>query len=207
MKKNTEAILIIILFSLVASIALYFADSTDEQKVEKYIKEKYGFEIATEQVIEKGIAADPTFVVFPRKHPDILFKATLNPSTDTITDDYPEALKADEAFHQLEKVIPAIEQLGFESYEEEFKVRYSGSKKRFLDLYSATPIETASIKEEELERFFKLQKLIKESGSSITHVRVENSREPAESNSISFTMADMKEAKTKEDVFIHIKKN
>ncbi|KGR79893.1 hypothetical protein [Ureibacillus sinduriensis] len=202
MKKYLEAILAIltiILFSLVAGIALYFADSTEEQKVQKYIKEKYGFKIGIEQVIEKGIASHPTFVVFPEKHPDIIFKATLNPSTDTVTDDYPEALKADKAFHKLEKVIPAIEQLEFESFDEEFKVSYSGSKKRFLKLYSSTPIELASFKEEHLERFFELQQLIKESGASITHVMVEDNREPVESNSIYFAMADMKDAKTKEE--------
>ncbi|RHW34031.1 hypothetical protein D1B33_14625 [Lysinibacillus yapensis] len=200
MKKNLEPILIIILFSLVAGIALYFADSTDAQKVEKYIKEKYGFKIGVEQVIENGIAAHPTFVVFPKKHPDLLFKATLNPSTDTITDDYPEALKADKALHKLEKVIPAIEQLGFESYDEEFKVSYLGSKKRTLKLYSSTPIDPASLKEEKLERFFELQQLIKESGASITHVMVEDNREPVESNSIYFAMTDMKDVKTKEEV-------
>ncbi|MFC7685287.1 hypothetical protein [Ureibacillus sp. GCM10028918] len=200
MKKYLEAIPIIILLPLVAGIGLYFADSTDGQKVDKYIKEKYGFKIGIEEIIEKGIASHPTFVVFPVKHPDIIFKATLNPSTETVIDDYPEALKADKALHKLEKVIPAIEQLGFESYNEEFKVSYTGSKIRTLNLYSTTPIETASFKEEQLERFFELQQLIKESGASIKHVMVEDNREPVESNTIYFAMADMKEAKKKEEV-------
>src|SRR5690606_30026206 len=99
-------------------------------------------------------------------------------------DDHAHAIEADKAFHKLEKVIPAIERLGFQGpdyFDGEVRVSYSSEKKLHdLNLYSSTPIEIASFEEKELDRFFELQRLLKQSGADITHVVVTDLREAAD---------------------------
>lgn len=195
---------------LIASIALYFSDYSEKRKIKKYAEDTYGYDVEIKQLYRTGIGSDYEYVVFPKNHQHLEFKITLDPYSDTITDNYASALEADKALHKLDKVIPAIEDLGFQGPDytnKEISIRFSDeTKKHALYLYTATPIEMATFEKNELDRFFELQNLIKQSGAPITYVVVEDMREPADSSSILFYMKDVQSTNTKDDFLLQLKK-
>lgn len=211
MNKTIKVVLIGVPLLFIACIALYFTDFTEQLKVKKYVKEEYGYNVEIKHLYRSGIASDYNFVVFPKDHPHLEFNVILDYSyPDQITDNHARAIEADKALHKLEKVIPAIEELGFHgpSYQDnEIRVSYlDDMEKHSLYLYTPTPLEIATFEENELERFFELQKLIKQSGASITYVVVQDMQEPI-SNDIVFYMGDVQNITKKEDFLLELKKS
>lgn len=211
--KKVGLIVVSIIILVIASIALYityFTNAAEERKVKEYVKEKYGYHVEIKSLSRAGFNADYEFVVFPKDHNDLQFTVILEPNSDLITDDYTDALEADKAFHKLEKVIPAIEQLGFQGpdyFDGEIRVGYSTEKKmNDLSLYSSTPIELDNFEEKQLDRFFELQRLIKQSGAGIATVIATDMREPADSKTVSFNMKAVQSVNSKEDFFVQLKR-
>lgn len=211
--KKVVLIVVAIIILVIASFAIYnayFTNAAEERKVKEYVKEKYGYNVEIKSLSRAGFNADYEFLVFPENHKDLQFEVVLDSYTDAITDDYAYAIEADKAFHQLEKVIPAIEQLGFQGpdyFDGEIRVDYWAEKKMHnLYLYSVTPLEMATFEDQELDRFFELQRIIQQSGADITAVSVTDMREPADSKSVSFNMNAVKSVNTKEALFTQIKR-
>jgi len=207
--KKIKVALIGIPLLIIASIAFYVTDFNEQLKVKSYVKEKYGYNIKIKQLLRAGIGSDYDFVVYPKDHSDLEFNVRLD-SSNQITDNHASAIEADKALHKLEKVIPAIEELGFQGAEyqnNEIRVSYvDDMEKHILNLYTSTPLEMATFKENELDRFYKLQELIKQSGASLTYVAVQDMQEPV-SNSIVFYMKDVQNVQSKDDFLLQVKKS
>ncbi|MDN4492163.1 hypothetical protein [Ureibacillus aquaedulcis] len=209
--KKTLMFWSISLVLLVGTIFVYYLFNSEEAQVKKYVKEAYDLDVVIKTMSSSGIASDHVYTVYPTGHRHLEFEVSFDPSTSTMTDNYARAAEADEELHKLEKVIPAINELGFQGSEwddNEIRVAFLDSmKKNSIHLYTSTPIEYETFEEKELSRIFKLQELIKESGASLKYATVEDTREVPESNSIVIQMEDMAEVQTEDELLAQLKRS
>ncbi|TYR73426.1 hypothetical protein FZC79_18455 [Rossellomorea vietnamensis] len=181
----------------------------EHREVKNYIEEKYRFSADIKKVESYGFPSDNEYIVSPSHNMDLEFTVIPDPREDAFTDDYPKAKEAYQESQKLKKSAPEIKKLGFHSLEhEELRLSFNQRNNYFtLILQTDSPIDIASFEEKELDRFFKLQELIKKSNAKVNHVTVYDNRDLVDRNSIILNMQHLREVKTKEELLLGIKKS
>lgn len=208
-----KLVAVTLLFASVG-IYLFFLYPSDERKVQEYAKEEYGIDVEIKDVSNKGFQSEYEYEVSPLKHDDLEFTIILPNGEGEITDNYSRALAADKELHQLDSIMPKMKELGFKGGSQNGNLKMNFVKmgkdpsvnKYMVDLYTSSPIEIATFEEEQLDRYFKLLTLLKESGAKINRVYIYDKENSTDSNSVALNMDELKNANSKEDLLLHIKR-
>ena len=176
-----------------------------EQLAKDYAEEKYGFEV---DVVEDEIAmiySSADVILSPKNDEDIRFGVRIDLYDHTvIEDDYQFALEADKELQKLKSVAPAIEKLGFTGTgNTNIRLNYI-EESTFLSLRSDKEVNFKIFIEEELDRYYELYQLIKESQANLTSFSVSGSDEE---NGISLYLEPPSMVKTKEEFLLYLKIN
>jgi hypothetical protein len=207
MKKVIAAAFLLI---AVGACLLFYFFQSGEYKVKEYAKSEYGLDVEIIEKTNTGFPSDTEYLVFPKNHEDLEFTIIVPFSDGGITDNYSRALVADKELHRLKKVMSDVKDLGFSpSGNGELKVdfvkmgREPDANKYLVHLNSGSPIKIASFENEELDRYLKLTKLIKQSGASVHRVIISDGH-GHDSKSITLNMDELKNTNSKEDLLNHI---
>lgn len=199
-------LVIVLPILLVGAIALYFFSQTDERQVTTYMKDKYGIDIMIKNKgLTNGFPSDQEFTVYPKNHNDLKFSVIID-SQGNITDNYSRMFEGDRERHKLQKIMPEIEKLGFVIAKDD-DLLFVSENSISVNLYSPTTLEVAHFEDQNLDRFFALQKLIKQSGALVDLVHVTDMKEVSESTAIGFDMKHAESIHTKEQLLSLIKKS
>lgn len=204
MKIPKFIVMIPILF--VIAIFLYFFTQNDDRRVKTYMKDKYDMDIVIKHKgLTNGFPSDQEYIVYPKDHEDLTLSVILD-NQGKLTDNYARMLEADRELHKLKKVMPEIEKLGFASSKED-NLLFVSENSIWAYLYSPTALDIARFEDEDLDRFFALQKLIKQSEANIDYVNVTDMKEVSESTALSFDVESMGNIHTKEEFLFYMKKS
>lgn len=169
MKISKFIVMLPIIF--VVAIFLYFFTQNDDRRVTTYMKDKYDMDIVIKNKgLTNGFPSDQEYMVYPKDHEDLTLSVIID-HEGSLTDNYARMLEADRELHQLKKVMPEIEKLGFVASKED-NLLFVSENSISANLYSPTALDIAHFEEADLDRFFALQKLIKQSGATIDDVNV-----------------------------------
>ncbi|RLQ91295.1 hypothetical protein [Planomicrobium sp. Y74] len=174
-----------------------------EQLAKDYAEEKYDFEVNVIKDEAASFYSSADVILSPKDDEDIRFGVIIDPYDNTIiNDDYQFALKADKEYEKLKTVIPAIEELGFTgSKNNDFRISYLGDNV-YLNLQSDQEVNYGTFVEEELDRYYELYKLVKESRATLENMSVFGSDDE---NGISLYLNPPEVVKTKEAFLIELK--
>lgn len=216
MKKILTAFSLFLVMILGACSSL-----SNDELIKDYMKDTHGIDIVIKNSNKNELElGEDSYTVSPVDHQEMEFSVVVESylaedepelnyrGKHLIKDNYLNALEADTELHKLDKVMPDINKLGFEeSFNDENRVLIgeAGGKKAIWSLlYSTTPMEITSFEEKELDRFFELYKLLKQSGALFEIIIVSDMREPHESVSFVLDMENLKGVNTKEEFLLKI---
>ncbi|WP_144422594.1 hypothetical protein [Lysinibacillus fusiformis] len=204
MKISKFIVMLPIIF--VVAIFLYFFTQNDDRRVTTYMKDKYDMDsVIKNKGLTNGFPSDQEYVVYPKDHEDLTLSVIID-HEGSLTDNYARMLEADRELHQLKKVMPEIEKLGFVASKED-NLLFVSENSISANLYSPTALDIAHFEEADLDRFFALQKLIKQSGATIDDVNVTDMKEVSESTVLSFDVKSIENVHTKEELLFYMKKS
>lgn len=213
--KNENFFLSISLLLMAGTIFWYFYSQSDKQLVKEYVKNEYGINVKIKEVHRGGFeSSEDEYIVFPKNHHELVFSVIIEslPFTDgernySITDNYTRAVAADVELHRLKKWAPDLEKLELKGYDhDEIGIDLVGTS-NFLQLTSIHPIDMFNFEEEEFDRFFDLQELIKQSGALIHKVYVTDTTNDKPWDSIELDMENLKSVRTKDEFLLELKKS
>ncbi|PPA71169.1 hypothetical protein C4B60_03620 [Jeotgalibacillus proteolyticus] len=179
-----------------------------DRKIQNYFKEKYNIDVKviSREEWNTGNMGDFTHKVRLKDNKNVTFD--VNVSEDTVTgDNYPIAAKNYEEYKKFEKVLPTVEQLGFElKYGENFifhEVYGSDQVKIFLDLYTSEKIDYLTFEQQQLDNYYQLVDVVRSSGADIHLLTIEDKRQ--DPNFISVPMKELPKDLTKDDLYLKIR--
>jgi hypothetical protein len=190
-----------------------------DQLIINYIKEKYGVNSVIKEKHEEPemVSSEVNYILYSKDNEDVLFTVTVDYAGDEpkIKDTYNQAVETNKEYQKLKKVIPAIKKIGFKGRSSaEIRVDYKSQKvgngwRNYISLYLKTdsPINIRTFEEKELVRFYKLVKIIQDSGAAIDHVGVEDNQEMTETTTIVIKMNQLKDVKSTDEFLFQLKKS
>lgn len=155
MKISKFIVMLPIIF--VVAIFLYFFTQNDDRRVTTYMKDKYDMDIVIKNKgLTNGFPSDQEYMVYPKDHEDLTLSVIID-HEGSLTDNYARMLEADRELHQLKKVMPEIEKLGFVASKED-NLLFVSENSISANLYSPTALDIAHFEEADLDRFFCITK-------------------------------------------------
>lgn len=192
MKKYIIIGLVIIILCVVG-VSLLF--NNDDAEIKQYVNEKYNLNVNVLSEFGGGFVGDLEYVVQDVDREQLVFTVYKDEHTgEIIQDDYKQGLRAYEAYLKIKGVLPEIEKLEFKAVEiGNAIVSYMpGNIEKSNSLYFETEqsIELETFKEQYLNKFYELYRLLKSTGAELSSVTVSDVGEPANRDFISFSFND-----------------
>ncbi|CAM4279331.1 hypothetical protein BAMA_07975 [Bacillus manliponensis] len=187
----------------------------NEKQVEKYVKDKHGFDVAVTQWggINSGNMGHTYHTVQAKDNKNIQFRVEVNGFfySRIVGDEYDYGKNTYEEYKKLKSVLKEMKKLGYEECENESALQYivdydNGEKptdELLLTLKSSNKIDYSKFESAELDRLFALFQLIQKSNSKIAEIEIRDYN----GEYIGLPFENVQEVTTKEELLITMKDN